>query len=335
MGTFSANGEYLAGWAWRSVGVWRVKDGKQVATMKARFVQCLAVSNDGRWIAAGTFDGDTLVWDANTYKRVFEHYDIGEIHSVDFSPDSTRLVSAKNGTAIVWDIATNKQVRTLRHEGLIAAKYSPQGDQIATVTLADGSVRVWDNNSDHLLVDIPLEVSTYNTDLLWFHNHLFVLSKSEIKKFDSSTGSALSQWPVLDGNKDSRIALPNHGEFIAYSVKSTVTFWDTSRHNELGVLQLPENSRSIALSPDGLLLASGGKDGKITIQSLSHITVSIVFVWITTFPNMFLTPLVIPNRIRFNPLVYSTFPRNLTSRSMAPCWTHGNMASSQTRKRSQ
>jgi len=104
------------------------------------------------------------------------------------------------------------------------------------------------------------------------------VSKSEIRKFDASTGLALSEWPVPDGNRDSRIALPNHGEFIAYSIESTVTVWDTSTHNKLGVVQLPENSHSIALSPDGQLLASGGKDGKITIQSLSHITVSIVFL---------------------------------------------------------
>jgi len=286
VGTFSANGECLAGWDCLGVGVWRVEDGKQVGAMKARLVQCLAVSIDGKWIAAGTFDGDTLVWDANTYKQVFAHKDVG-INGVDFSPDSTRLVSASSsGTAIVWDIATREQVRTLHHEGWVAAaKYSPQGDRIATATL-DGSVRIWDSNDGRLLVEIPVKVSPfYNTGLLWFHDHLFVLSKSDINEFEASTGSALSRWPVPGTNLSSSIALPEHGEFIAYSTGSTVAFWDTSTHAQLDLIQLTENSPSIALPPDNRFLAIG-ESQKITFKSLSHIIVSIVFHWIVPCPNM-------------------------------------------------
>ena len=52
------------------VQVWRVEDAKQIATMKARNVLCLAVSNDDRWIAAGTSSGDVIVWDTKTYEQV-------------------------------------------------------------------------------------------------------------------------------------------------------------------------------------------------------------------------------------------------------------------------
>ena len=175
METFSANSEHLAGWDCHSVGVWGVQNGARTVTMEVWHVRCLAVSNDGRWIAAGTFYGDTLVWDASTGEQVFAHKkdNFNEmIFGVDFSPDSTRLVTASmNDTAIVWDIATGKQVQTLDHDDWVkVAKYSPQGDRIATAT--DDSVRVWDSIDGHLLVDIPVRA---NTGLLWFHNHLFVL----------------------------------------------------------------------------------------------------------------------------------------------------------------
>lgn len=49
---FTSNGEYLVSGG-DGIQVWRVEDAKQIATMKARNVLCLAVSNDGRWIAAG------------------------------------------------------------------------------------------------------------------------------------------------------------------------------------------------------------------------------------------------------------------------------------------
>jgi WD40 repeat protein len=71
---------------------------------------------------------------------------------------------------------------------------------------------------------------------------------------------------VCVGHNDSCIALPKHGEFIAYSTKRTVTFWDTSTHTQLGLIQHPQDIRSIALSPDDRFLAIGGEGGKITIR---------------------------------------------------------------------
>ena len=90
---FAADGEYLVSGGRNDVRVWRVKDGKQMATLEAKYVWCLAVSKDGRWIAAGTWLGDVVVWDTKTYEKVFSHRDgIKDINGVDFSPDSTRLV---------------------------------------------------------------------------------------------------------------------------------------------------------------------------------------------------------------------------------------------------
>ena len=52
---FAANGEYLVNCGGRGVRVWRVEDGEHMATVsEAKHVECLALSKDGRWIAAGT-----------------------------------------------------------------------------------------------------------------------------------------------------------------------------------------------------------------------------------------------------------------------------------------
>ena len=54
---FTANGKYIVGGGGDGLGVWRVEDGKQMARMETRIVRSIAVSKDGRWIAAGTFSG--------------------------------------------------------------------------------------------------------------------------------------------------------------------------------------------------------------------------------------------------------------------------------------
>jgi WD40 repeat protein len=240
-------------------------------------VKCLAVSKDGRWIAAGTGRGGQCVWDAQTYEQVISHERGGFINGVDFSPDSTRLVSASdNSTATVWDIATRDRAQTLDHGRhlVTTAKYSPQGNRIATAT--HHSVRVWDGNNGRVLVPINVNVTPwYNTGLLWLNNHLFVISDSTIKQFDAPTGSAVSEWPVPDRFNLSCITLPKHGKFIAYSSRRSVTFWDTATHTQLGLVQHPQDIHSIALSPDRFL-AIGGQGGKIIISSMSRITVGIV-----------------------------------------------------------
>ncbi|KAH0838810.1 WD40-repeat-containing domain protein [Lanmaoa asiatica] len=277
--TFTANGEYLVGGDKKKVRVWQVNDGKQMAAMAAKGINCLAVSKDGRWIAAGTAWGDVIVWDAKSYEKAFTLKNGGVINGVDFSPDSTRLVVASESVltaTAVWDITTRERVVGLGLEssGVRTAKYSPQGDQIAKAT--DESIRVNDSNDGRLLVDINVKATPrYNSGLVWSNDQLFVISESKIKQIEASTGSAVSEWPVPDSNDFSCIALPQHGEFIACSTNHTVTLWDTTTHTQLGLIQHTEDIRSIALSPNDPLLAIVGKDGKITIKSLSRIADSI------------------------------------------------------------
>ncbi|KAF8435498.1 hypothetical protein L210DRAFT_3551412 [Boletus edulis BED1] len=233
-------------------------------------IDCLAVSKDGRWIAAGTYFNDLFVWDATTYEQVWKHKDSNSIHAVDFSPDSTRLVSALEDTATIWDVTNRKQIQTLDHTRACVAKYSPQGDRIATAT--EESVRVWDSSDGRLLVKIPVGVTPwYNNGLVWFNDHLFVVSNNTIKQLDASTGSLVAEWPILDSNPYSCIVLPKYGQFIAYSTTDTVTFWCTSTRSQLAVVQHSQEIRTIAFSPDDRFLAIGGEGSKLSIQSLSRI----------------------------------------------------------------
>jgi WD40 repeat protein len=272
-----------------------VEDGKQMATMEAWNVRSLAVSKDRSWIAAGTLWGKATMWDAETYEKAFTVEDEDIVGGVDFSPDSTRLlVASEKRRATVWDVVAHKKVLTLHHGGWMrAAKYSPQGDRIATATF--DSVRVWDSSDGRLLTDIPVKVtplSTFNSSLLWSNNHLFVVSDSAIKQLEASTGSVASEW-LHHGNNSSSIALPKHGEFIAYSTYDTVTFWNTSTHTRVGLIQHTQPICSIAHSPHHQFLAIGGDGGKIAIKGLkdvvpaSYLMVSIVYCRIIAYQNGF------------------------------------------------
>lgn len=296
------------------VQVWRVEDGKEMVTIEAECVNCLAVSQDVRWIVAGTDFGEVTVWNCKTYDKAFTHWEDRSITAVDFSPDSTRLVIATASkwsnrtsttstvwdasiTANVWDITTRERVvGPLRHEDAVrAAKYSPEGGRIATAT--PDFVRVYDSKHGRLLVNIPVRVIPwYNTGLLWSIDHLSVISDGKIIQLDASTGSSLSEWTVPDsGNYSSCIALSQHGQFIAHSAKRTVTFWDTSTHAQLSLIQHAHDIRAIALSPDDRFLATCREGGRISIKCLSRITVRTVSLWIAAYPNSFPTSTIFPH----------------------------------------
>jgi WD40 repeat protein len=108
----------------------------------------------------------------------------------------------------------------------------------------------------------------YNGGLLWSNSHLFVISDSEIKQFDASSGSLVSERPVPGEESFSCIAIPNYGQFIAHSAHRIVTFWDMSTHTHLGLIQYPQNIRSIALSHDDRFLAID-VDLRQTLQTAS------------------------------------------------------------------
>ena len=125
--TFTANGEYLVVSNYDGAWLWRVRDAKQMATIKLHGILALALSNDEEWIAAGTSNG-LFFLDAKTHEKVSTHKEDTWFYAVDFSPDSTRVVGgSRDGFAAVWAVTSGKQVQRLHHSDWVkAAKYSLQ-----------------------------------------------------------------------------------------------------------------------------------------------------------------------------------------------------------------
>jgi hypothetical protein len=68
----------------------------------------------------------------------------GEILSVCFSPDGTRLASAGDNTVKVWDVRTGQELLTLQGHtgGVLSVCFSPDGTRLASA--GDQTVKVWD-----------------------------------------------------------------------------------------------------------------------------------------------------------------------------------------------
>lgn len=135
----------------RQVIVWDAARGEEIYRRQASYgVRSLAVSNDGRWIAAACLDpgvgGEFRLWRAD---------DGGEVRTlpartypvtwVGFSPRSERIATAsEDGTLVLWDVLTGRQVLSLNESScaLSAGVFSEDGMTLATANVA-GTVRVY------------------------------------------------------------------------------------------------------------------------------------------------------------------------------------------------
>src|SRR5262249_24429270 len=113
----------------------------------------VALSPDGRWVAAATSDGGsaertTHIWDAasGTEAQVIPQTAAEAVTSLSFSPGGRRLASAGFDAKIkLWDPESGLELLTLAgHKTWVwTTSFSPDGRRILSCS-RDGTVRIWD-----------------------------------------------------------------------------------------------------------------------------------------------------------------------------------------------
>ena len=109
-----------------SLHIWEADTGKLIRSLPGE--TCVALSADGRWLAALSEKHDPppeiALWDAITGRQTFtlKGHGASAIYALVFSPDNKLLASCGGDwTTRLWDVASGKEVRTLRGHTLRAA----------------------------------------------------------------------------------------------------------------------------------------------------------------------------------------------------------------------
>ncbi|MBL7184942.1 MAG: serine/threonine protein kinase [Phycisphaerae bacterium] len=236
-------------------------------------VNAVAFSPTAEMLASAS-DNTIRLWDASTRSlqaTLKGHKDI--VKSLAFSPDGRMLASAsEDQPAILWDLATRQQVRTLAGQtvpvGNIAVNFSRDGKTVAAGTRigGSGSVVLWDVNTGKS-ESLPESNKTF-----------FSLVFSPDEKLLAATGvQQTTLWDVatrqriatLGGHSalvNSAAFLPDGRTLATTGNDGTLRFWDVTTRKQLPTINAHSAPvLSMALSPDGAVLATGSADSTIRL----------------------------------------------------------------------
>ena len=221
------------------------------------------------------------MWDAEMRNKVIDVESTKRVSSVDVSPDSTTFATGSGKAASIWSLTTGKRlVGPVKYDvSVTAVRFSPSGARIAIASYG-GSIRILESRSGDKLITIETATPSVwpSTPLAWSNDGLQIFAASrdnKIKSFDVSTGSQLAESQTLVVNPVDYVkstVLAANGKFIATFANRTISFLDISTLTRIGPL-IEDGSQiySIAISPDSGYLATGRRDGKITIRDLGGI----------------------------------------------------------------
>ncbi len=154
--------------------------------------------------------------------------------------------------------------------GVLAADYSPDGNQYATAD-ADGMLLLWDGNQHTLITAIHAHDSAILA--LAYHPQGDVLASADedgnILLWDAQTAEVFAETTTSGGEIYSLAFSPDGTLLASGHEDSSVHLWDAETLDHL--VQLDHHTDSVtavAFSPDGTMLASGGYDALITLWDI-------------------------------------------------------------------
>lgn len=257
---FSPTGEYVATGAQNGQAhLWEIATGTPRLTVTHdKSVEALTFSADGLHFATGGADGIVNVWQVNSGEKVTCLEELGSVTALQYLPNSALLIGT-DAAVEVW-FANQEQITTLPHPqddwGWHHVRFSPDGHLLAGMA-QDSTITLWDVASGEP-IKTHEEEKGYSLALAFSTEGCCVgMSKA---------GNTLKFW---DGEKVmffrheqevvSAIVSPNASLVATGSRNGEVHLWHIETQECWQTLSGHTGQiQSLAFSPDGTLLVSGG-----------------------------------------------------------------------------
>jgi len=249
-----------------------------------RLIQHAAFSNDGGRVATASYDGSVRVWDTASggeigAARWHTNHEAGMtlLFHVAFSPDGSRLVSAGNRDARVWDVLSGDELADpLVHDNEVRlAAFSPNGKWIMTASL-DLTVRCWDAITG-VPIFPPLAHPAGVLTAAWSPNNDRIASGGRdriLRVWEATTGRLLLSTPAHEEEITHVEFSPDGHYFVSACRSAQVRVWRSADGRLVAALPHDGGVRLARFSPDGARLITGGSDRQARIWDWQSGTVT-------------------------------------------------------------
>ncbi len=279
---FSPNGSTLAALHHGTLTLWDTASGMRSDPVSFGNTPGMSVSLDfspnGTMLAVGSGFTVSLL-DLETRRPKVLAGDVSSA-AVAFSPDGATLACiGPNNTIQLWDVAKREQrVELLGHSAEVdSVAYSPRGDFVASAS-DDGIVKLWNMPIVQQSSKIQAHRSRVSS-LSFSHDGSLLASGARgnaavVKLWDTST---LELEDTIRPERGSILAVEfsPDGETLAYcgahQSDNRVTLWDIKLRQERSAVEGHSLATwSLAFTPDGTSLLTGGERGTVKVWDLSN-----------------------------------------------------------------
>lgn len=262
-----------------AIKIWDATTGKQIQSIKTDGI-CFrfALSPDGKLMAAGGQMDAVELLDPTTGALLKsltgqETNIFGDVSAVAWSPDGSRLATAKGRQVKVWDPASGQAVTTFDASDQVSSvsclSYSPDGKQLAgsggeTGLRVGGLVFIWDAATGKEIKTLP-ELPFGSKWVVFINDKTVACGLNGGASVDIDTGKIVTPFKAKDFSSASCGTLSSDRKLLATSSSAgkndDVYIWDSATGRQLAHLTGCQDSiDGLCFSPDNTRVAASVKD---------------------------------------------------------------------------
>jgi WD40 repeat protein len=269
---FSPVSDLLVSSGFDGIRLWDAKSGKELRHIAGplKDLSAVAISPDGKLLAASNGDGVVCLWEASTgnvVRRLEGRKDA--VRALAFSAQGDLLAVGDHSNLRLWEVSSGKLLHVMegKEGGIDSVAFSPDGRLMAAAGLG-----IWDTATGKKLHALPGAEETYCQAIFFSKDGQFLITVGQDATvvWETATGQQRERLKG-PGQFGATVALSPDGRTLAIGGRfGVVRLWDWAAAKEVRVIcRQVLDVQGVAFSRSGNTLASADNRGKISLWDVA------------------------------------------------------------------